>query len=128
MKKILLATLFAITGLTAGVNIGFLANQKYICISQGMVVGDKLVNPTPQEEAMKYPMRFYIDDNNVMHTDAKLKLPHLEKTIYSNGDYNMGLIVNNDKRYLVSSNKKLDALGASILYVCAETNNWTIAR
>jgi len=128
MKKIILATLVAITGLTASANIGFLTNQKYICVSQGMIRGDKLVNKTPREEAMKYPMRFYIDDNNVMHTDAKLKLPNLEKTTYSNGDVTMGLTVNKDNRYLVTSNKQLDDLGAVILYTCVETNNWTIAK
>jgi len=127
MKKIILATLVAITGLSADANLGFLANQKYICISQGTIANGKLI-PTPQEEAMKYPIRFYIDDNNVMHTDAKLTLPHMEKTTYSDGDNRMGLIVEKDKRYVVTTNKQLKSLGAAILYVCAETKNWTIAR
>ncbi len=127
MKKIILATLIAITGLTANENIGFLANQKYICVSKGMMIGGNL-NPTPQDEAMKYPMRFYIDDNNVMHTDAKLTLPHTRKTTYSNGNYAMSLTVKNDKRYLITTNKQLDDLDASIIYICAETKNWTIAR
>ncbi len=112
---------------TTNNNIGFLANQKYICVSEGMLIGDKL-NPTSQEEAMKYPIRFYIDDNNVMHTDAKLSLSHVRKTIYSNGDYTMWITIKDDKRYLITSNKQLDNLDANIIYVCAETNNWTIAR
>lgn len=127
MKKIITALLLTISLLSASENVGFLANQKYICASQGMLVNGKL-NPTSKEEAMKYPMRFYIDDKNVMHTDAKLTLPHVEKTTYSNGDYTMGLLVDKDIRYLVTNNKQLDKLGASIIYICAETNNWTIAR
>ena len=127
MKKIILTILITISGLMADANIGFLANQKYICVSQGMVVNDKL-NPTPQKEALKYPTRFYIDDNNVMHTDAKLTLNHVKDTTYSNGKYTMGLVVNHDKRYLVTSNKQLETMGAFVLYACVETNNWTIAR
>ena len=127
MKKIILTIMITVSGLIADANIGFLANQKYICVSEGIVVNDKL-NPTPQKEALKYPMRFYIDDNNIMNTDAKLTLNHVKDTTYSNGKYTMGLIINNNKRYLVSSNKELEAMGAFALYVCVETNNWTIAR
>jgi len=127
MKKIILTILITISGLIADANIGFLANQKYICVSKGMDVGGKF-NPTPQAESMKYPMRFYIDDNNVMHTDAKLRLSHLKKTTYSNGDNIMALTVKKDKRYLITSNKQLDAMDAAMIYACVETNNWTIAR
>jgi len=127
MKKTILLLAVTLSMLTANNNIGFLINQKYICATKGYVTKDGLI-PTPQEEALKYPIRFFVDDNNVLHTDGKMSLPHFEKNTYSDGDNVMGFTVKDNKRYLVVTNNKLSALGSSVLYVCAETKNWTLAK
>ena len=127
MKKTILLLAVTLSVLTANNNIGFLANQKYICASKGMLVDGKM-NPTSQEDALKYPIRFYVDDNNVMHTDSKLKLAHLKKTEYSDGDNSINLKIFENKRYIMTTNNKLISFGAVVIYVCAETNNWTITK
>lgn len=127
MKKVLLALIATGSVLAANSNTGFLTNQKYICVTQGYLTNGKLT-PTPQEEAMKHPIRFYVDDNNVLHTDSNMALPHADKYAYSDGDNAIGIMVTKGKRYLVSTNKKLSALDVHVMYICAETKNWTIAK
>ncbi len=127
MKKLILGLLLLSATLIADSNIGILSNQKYVCLNIGFLVDGKLT-PTSQEEAMKYPLRFYIDDDNVMHTDNPMKLQHIDGLRYSNGDVKMALNVSNGKRYLMSSNEELSKMGAVVVYVCDETTNWTLGR
>ena len=72
MKK-LIALIFLLSLIQADDNnIGFLMNQKYICVNQGAIINDKLVKVMSQEDALKYPSRIYVDDNRNLHTDGKV--------------------------------------------------------
>jgi len=128
MKKLLLALMLGTSLLMAGGTQGFLSNQKYVCIAQGLVQDGQMVMPMSQEEAMKNPVRFYVDDNNVMHTDKPMQLANIGDKTYSDGDNTMILIPAKDNRYIFSFNKELQSIGAAVAMVCTETNNWTLAQ
>ena len=46
-------------------NIGFLMNQKYVCINQGALMNDQLVPILSKEDALNHPLRIVVDDNNI---------------------------------------------------------------
>lgn len=104
----------------------FLMNQKYICIYQASFIGDKIVQLIPKKEIYDYPIRFYVDDNNVLHTDGEedLKLLHIEKTVYGNNEKIMMLNVEDGKRFLLLTITKPQVVFSQ--YFCIETDQWTL--
>jgi len=104
-------------------NLGYLINQKYVCIKIGVINGDDFlkVNKSNQDS-----LRFYVDSNNVLHTENKLSMSNQAPHIYLNEDKQMTLYVKNDKRYLFVS-ERID-LKASSLYECVETKYWNIIK
>jgi hypothetical protein len=54
-------------------NIGFLMNQKYVCFSVGALKDDKIFPIMSKEDVLKYPIRFYVDDKRILHTDGKVR-------------------------------------------------------
>jgi predicted transport protein len=128
MKKTLAVLLILAINLFAGdQNIGFQMNQKYVCISQGAMINDKIVPILSREDALKHPVRIVVDDNNVLNTDGTIKnLKHIEKTVYGNSDNKIILMVNNNKRYIVMLSKQMKNI--PIFYICTETDKWTLAK
>lgn len=112
-------------------NIGFMQNQKYVCINQGILTKeDKLEKVMSDEDALKYPIRFYIDDKNILNTDAGLKLPlaDKEKDLYSKEDKStvIKLFISNNQRTMMFLDKLMNY--APAIYLCNETDNWTLTK
>lgn len=109
-------------------NIGFMQNQKYVCINQGMIINDKIEKVMSEEDAFKYPIRFYIDDKNIFNTDAGLEIPVSDKQnqVYKNDNIAVKLTIDNSKRYMFFSDKLMNYVPA--VYICEETDNWTLTK
>lgn len=126
MNKIFICSILA-SCLFAEDNIGFLQNQKYVCINQGMLIDNKLEKVMSDEDAFKYPIRFFVDDKNFFNTDAGLKLPLVdrEKQVYKNNNTAVSLIVDK-QRYMLFADKMMNYVPA--VYLCNETDNWTLTK
>lgn len=112
-------------------NIGFMQNQKYVCINQGILTKEnKLEKVMSDEDAFKYPIRFYIDNKNILNTDAGLKLPlaDKEKDLYSKEDKStvIRLFISNNQRNMMFLDKLMNYVPA--VYLCNETDNWTLTK
>lgn len=123
MKKLFIAGLL-VSSLFA--ETAFLMNQKYVCVYQASLIEDEIVHLIPKEEIYDYPIRFYVDDNNILHTDGEqdLNLQHIEKTVYGNNEKIMMLNVEDGRRYLLLIITKPQALVSQ--YFCMETDQWTL--
>ncbi len=128
MKKLLIVFILSIISIFAGEkNIGFLTNQKYLCINQGAFINNKIVPILSKEDTLKYPLRIKVDDNNLLQTDGAYKnLKHIEKTLYANSNTKIMLMIEKDKRFMMLSSKKMNNM--PILYLCTETDNWTLTK
>ncbi len=112
-------------------NIGFMQNQKYVCINQGILTKEnKLEKIMSNEDAFKYPIRFYIDNKNILNTDAGLKLPlaDKEKDLYNKEDKSIviRLFISNNQRNMMFLDKLMNYVPA--IYICNETDNWTLTK
>lgn len=123
---LLLSILFS--SLFAYENVGFLMKQKYACIMQGVINNGKLEEVMSKEEAFSYPIRFYIDDDNIFRTDAGMVLNHVKEALYSDDKKNdiVNLFVEENKRYMLLVSRK--PMDIKSLYICIETKNWTITK
>lgn len=134
MKYIVLALLLKITIVSGDnsvdKNLGFMMNQKYVCVSTEGLVGDKIIQIQSLEEAMKYPSRFYIDDNNVLHTDGKEDnvFTHKEASVYTSKDSLIILQITDNIRYMFRAVKTGKLKGLTFIHKCMETDNWTLVR
>jgi len=113
-------------------NIGFLMNQKYVCINIGALVNNKLQPIISREEALKYPIRIKIDKWNKLQTDGPIKnLDYVKKdasvTIYENNKTQIMLNVANNVRYMLLKNLNIKSMPA-IIHECIETDKWTIVK
>ena len=128
MKNALIVLLLLAINIFAGdKNTGFQMNQKYVCINQGAMMNDKLVPILSKEDALKHPLRIVVDSNNMLQTDGTIKnLKHIKKTIYGDSENKITLIVNGNNRFIMMLSKKIKNI--PIVYVCTETNNWTLAK
>jgi len=104
----------------SSLNLGFLMNQKYICIKKANILNDKVI----KNENSNYKLRFYIDSNIILHTQDGLLLNNIAPQIYENQDFSITLSPINSNRYLVISDKK--ELNDSILLECTETKIWNL--
>lgn len=129
MLKIILYLILLVISVSAeDKNIGFMMNQKYVCINQGALVDDKIVPIFSKEDAIKYPMRIMVDSKNILHTDGKqdLKLPFIDSKIYGNQNNQIILGIEDNRRVAVYISKTMQ--NTPVLYFCVETDNWTIAQ
>lgn len=111
-------------------NLGFMVNQKYVCIGTEAIVGDKIITIQSKEDAMKYPTRFYIDDNNILHTDGRVDniLQYTKPSIYESDDSVILLEIQDNQRMMFRAIKKGKAKGLVLIHSCLETDNWTLVR
>ena len=130
MIKILITFIFLISNIKANDNIGYLTNQKYVCMSTQALIGKELMNYQTEEQALKYPQRFYIDDKNILHTDGKMDniFIHKENMTYESKDSIIVLEIQNNIRYLYRISLTGETKGVAFIFKCVETNNWTIGR
>jgi hypothetical protein len=131
MKKILIfciLTVGIINTISAGkLNRGFLMNQRYVCINQGMLVNKKLIPVMSQEEALRHPIRIMIDSDEKLQTDGPMKnLEPIGGNTYTDGTNKMKLFVEDDKLFMFLSSTITKNI--PILHVCVETDNWTIVK
>ena len=131
LKKLFAIKALAVILFANDVNVGFVSNQKYVCIQEYQMNAGKL-SAISDEEKTNYPSRFYVDDNMILHTDGKT-----DNTFYYNKDLNLyiseysaiELKILENKRYMIRSfynTKFLTEL--AILHFCIETDNWTLVR
>ena len=128
MKKTLAIFLFLVINTFAGdKNVGFLMNQKYLCINQGALIKNELVPVLSQEDTLKHPLRIKVDENNLLQTDGVYKnLKHIEKTYYGDSENLFMLMIENDQRLMYMSSKEMK--GIPLLYLCTETDNWILTK
>lgn len=128
MKKALAILLYLVIDSFAGdKNVGFLMNQKYLCINQGALIKNEIVPILSQEEALQHPLRIKVDENNLLQTDGAYKnLKNIEKTSYGDSENLFMLMVIDDQRIMYMSSKDMKSI--PILYLCIETDNWTLTR
>jgi hypothetical protein len=132
MMKIFLVTFALLTFLWSeeDKNLGFMMNQKYMCVSTHAMVGEKVIQVQTQEDALKYPSRFYIDDNNILHTDGRKDnlFQYVKDSEYKNDDSVILLQIKDNKRYMLRLKLTGELKGIAFIYTCVETDNWTIVR
>ena len=126
--KYFIVTVIVITGLFSGrLNLGYMMNQKYVCVNIGAFLNGKLVQVVSRDDALRHPMRIMVDSNNNLQTDGILKnLKYVGKNTYSDGINKIMLFVDNDKRYMFMSSQKVKNI--PMVYSCTETDNWTIVK
>lgn len=115
--------------LNAEENVGFLMNQKYICLNLGMLKDNKIIPIMSKEDVLKYPIRFYVDDKRVLRTDGKMNNIYFydnKNQVYVGENTVMNLGVEDGKRFLSMTTLKGDMKGILIIYGCSETDNWTL--
>lgn len=109
----------------------FVENQRYVCINRGVMVNNQFI-PTDQEEALKYPIRFYVDETNIFHTDAGLMLPYYKGdkhvSVYAKDDNVFVLAPNDDMGKVLISHAKIANYESDFIYSCVETENWTLGK
>lgn len=133
IKYIILALLLKITvvnGNDIDQNLGFMMNQKYACVSTHGMIGDKIIQIQSLEDAMKYPSRFYIDDNHNLHTDGREDniFTKLKTNIYESQNSAIILKIIDNKRYMLRAIMTGELKGFTLIHECIETDNWTLVR
>ena len=111
-------------------NVGFLMNQKYACIIQGAYINNELVKVMTEEEALKYPTRFYIDDDFMLHTDGKIDnmFKKYNKDTYVSDESIISLSIDNGKMHMIRMELFGKMKDIPFVHGCIETNNWTIVK
>ena len=75
---------------------------------------------------MLAPSPFYVDDKRILHSDGvqDIKLPYVKNNVYQNEERIVMLQVDNGQRVMMIAMKELKYVPS--LYVCIETDNWTL--
>ena len=111
-------------------NLGFMQNQKYVCMGTQAIVGEKTIKVQSLEDAKKYPSRFYIDDDMVLHTDGKKDniFDYKEDSVYSSKESVIFLKIEDNKRMMFRLLLTGKLKGLTFINHCTETDNWTLVR
>lgn len=137
MKKLINLKIFVIFVITltntysSESNIGFLANQKYICVSTEAIVGEEVIQIQSREDALKYPTRFYIDDNKILRTDGSkdnVLIYNTKKNAYESKDSAILLEIKNNRRMMFRVLLSGKLKGMVLIHTCVETDNWTLVK
>lgn len=126
----LLINLVFINFAQAEENLGFMQNQRYVCIGTHAIAGDKVIQVQSLEDAKKYPTRFYIDDDMILHTDGKTdnKLTYVGEEAFKSNDSIILLKIEDNKRMMFRILINGPLKGLSLIFDCIETENWTLFR
>lgn len=109
--------------------ITFLVNQKYLCTNLGALVNGSIVPAVEKDNSLKYPIRFYIDDKKILHTDSKTdnKFSYdYRSKLYIGENYAIDLSIRNDVRYMINMPIKGDTKGIPLIYTCLKTERWSL--
>lgn len=129
MKFILLTIFTFLSFLNAEENNGFLMNQKYVCFSVGALKDDKIFPIMSKEDVLKYPIRFYVDDKRILHTDGKVRNLYIydeKNKLYFEENSLLKLSVEQDERYMMIVPTNGELKGTALIYNCYETDSWTL--
>lgn len=137
MKKLINLNIFVIFVITltntysSESNIGFLTNQKYVCVGTEAMVGEKVIQIQSQDDAMKYPTRFYIDDHKVLRTDGSkdnILIYNPKRNAYESKDSAILLEIAKNKRMMFRVLLSGKLKGITLIHTCIETDNWTLVK
>ncbi|RLA81797.1 MAG: hypothetical protein DRG78_08645 [Epsilonproteobacteria bacterium] len=103
-----------------GVNLGFLMNQKYLCIQQALFIDDTVI----EKKDINNKIKFYINSSLVLNTKIGSKLEQKAPQIYANKNTRITLMPIKGYRYLLI-NKKRES-NKSIFMKCTDTKIWNI--
>lgn len=137
MKKLINLKIFVIFVITltntysSESNIGFLSNQKYICVGTEAMVGEEVIQIQSREDSLKYPSRFYIDDHQVLRTDGagdNVLIYNAKRNAYESKDSAIFLKIVNNKRMMFRMLLSGKLKGITLIHTCVETDNWTLVK
>lgn len=130
MIKIFIVFIALLLNIKADDNIGYLTNQKYVCVSTQLSFGNKIITHQTEKEAVQYPQRFYVDDKNILHTDGQTDnvFTHKKDTAYESKDSIIVLEVKDNIRYMYRIILNGEIKGTIFIFKCVETDNWTLGR
>jgi hypothetical protein len=103
-----------------GVNLGFLMNQKYLCIQQALFIDDTVI----EKKDINNKIKFYINSNLVLNTETGLKLKQKAPQIYANKNTKITLMPIKGYRYLLINIK--NEPNKLIFMKCTDTKIWNI--
>lgn len=127
--KLIFSIFLFISFLYAEEKITFLINQKYLCTNLGALVNGTIVPAGEKDNSLKYPIRFYINDKGILHTDAKVdnKFTYDDRSkLYVGENYAIDLSVRDDVRYMINMPIKGDSKGIPFIYTCLKTERWSL--
>ncbi len=99
---------------TVAKKVKYVSNQQYICTKVEAKIEQKLFNKTTT---------FYVDDNNILHTDDKTnnQLKSFIKSVYKNS-FSAIRLEAKDKLYMKRKLVKGNTRGIMDTYICQEKN------
>lgn len=101
-------------------NLGFLANQKYGCVLQGKIEKNQFVEVVEED---KNVFRFFVDMNNILHTQTNQSLKNIAPQMYKNHNMLISLLPYKNKRYIeINSNHSTE------IYFCTKTKFWSVVE
>lgn len=129
-RIICLLIVVSTVNLYADKNLGFMQNQKYVCIGTHAVVGEDVIQIQSKEDSLKYPTRFYIDDDMVLHTDGKVDniFKYDGEEAWKSKDSIIVPKIEDGQRVMFRLLLSGPIKGAALLFKCTETDNWTLVR
>ena len=128
MKLILFIFLF-ISFLHSEEKISFLVNQKYLCTNLGALINGTIVPVVDKETSLKFPIRFYIDDKKILHTDSKTdnKFTYdYRNKLYIGENSAIDLSIRNGVRYMINMPINGNSKGIPFIYTCLKTERWSL--
>ena len=128
MKLIFLIFLF-IQFLFAEEKINFLINQKYLCTNLGILINGTIVPAIEKDSSLKYPIRFYISDKRILHTDSKIdnRFTYDDRNkFYVGENYAIDLSAKAGVLYMINIATKGDSKGIPYIYTCLKTERWSL--
>ena len=94
-----------------------------------MLKDNKIIPIMSKEDVLKYPIRFYIDDKKILHTDSKTdnKFTYdYRNKLYVGENSAIDLSIRNDVRYMINMPIKGDSKGIPFIYTCLKTERWSL--
>lgn len=127
--KLIFSIFLFISFLYAEEKTTFIVNQKYLCTNLGALINGSIVPAVEKDNSLKYPIRFYINDKGILHTDGKTnnKFTYDEKSnLYVGENSAIDLSVRDDVRYMINMPIKGDTKGIPLIYTCLKTERWSL--
>ena len=106
-----------------------LINQKYLCTNLGILINGTIVPAIEKDSSLKYPIRFYISDKRILHTDSKIdnRFTYDDRNkFYVGENYAIDLSAKDGVLYMINIATKGDSKGIPYIYTCLKTERWSL--